>query len=230
MAVMPRKFLDGGAAMASNRDLRVTTRSFSQTASRIELEAAGVGRTESGRVAIRSVLSDMADFRKADSKAVANALSWHRHEISARFPHAATIPDYSVERCTITYESLRVAAGMGEIARGVGVHLRKVSEWYALRDFRPPDSFVVRNQERDPVMVMTKPRKAAGTGAKMFAGVLFFRAILKLFHDPWIGDDARGRKWRRPSGPDGRTHSKPEIRKHAGYCNRVTAFDAPILG
>jgi len=92
----------------------------------------------------------MANFWKADSKAVANALLRHRREISIRFPLGATIPDYSVDRCTITYESLRIAAGIGGIARGVGVHLRKVREWCSLRGFPPLDSFVVRNQERDP--------------------------------------------------------------------------------
>ena len=98
-----------------------------------------------------SRFSNMANFWKADSKvAVANALLRHRYEISIGFTPGATIPDYIVDRCTITYESLRIAAGIGGIARGVGAHLRKVREWCSLRGFPPLDSFVVRNEERDP--------------------------------------------------------------------------------
>jgi hypothetical protein len=97
-----------------------------------------------------SRLSDMANFWKADSKAVANALLRHRREVSLRLPPGATIRDYNVDRCTITYENLRIAAGIGGIAIGVGVHLRKVREWCSLRGFPPLDSLVVRNKERVP--------------------------------------------------------------------------------
>ena len=55
-----------------------------------------------------------------------------------------------MDGCTITYEGLRIAAGIGGIAIGVGVHLRKVSKWCSLNGYPPLDSFVVRKQERDP--------------------------------------------------------------------------------
>ncbi len=70
--------------------------------------------------------------------------------MAARLDGGAAIPDHSVDRCTITYENLRIAAGIGGIARGVGVHLQKVSGWCSLRDYPPLDSFVVRSQERNP--------------------------------------------------------------------------------
>jgi hypothetical protein len=135
----------------------------------------------------------MANFWKADSKAVANALFRHRHEISIRFPPGATIPDYSVDGCTITYESLRRAAGIGGIARGVGVHLRKVREWCSHNGFPPLDSFVVRKQERDPGDGFSEnsgePRRLARRCAQVsgFSGL-----ILKPFHDETAGGSRTG--------------------------------------
>jgi hypothetical protein len=92
----------------------------------------------------------MAHFWTADSKAVANALLRHRHQNAGLLRSGVPISDHVVNGCTITYETLRMAAGIGGIARGVGVHLRKIRKWCDNRGFPPLDSFVVRKDERDP--------------------------------------------------------------------------------
>jgi len=51
-----------------------------------------------------------------------------------------------------------------------------------------------------PVMVMTKLWKATETGAKMCASVLFFRAILKPFHDLPYGEEGSETETEESSG------------------------------